>query len=606
MRCLLFVLLLLSGLARGEALLTNTSHRQSVSLNGAWASIIDPYETGYFNYRHEPYDQEQPPSLSAFFMNHHARDKTELVEYDFDQSATLNVPGDWNTQRESLFYYEGTVWFKRSFDDTRGDPQHRLFVYFGAVNYQAEVYLNGHKLGRHEGGFTPFNFEVTSLLRPKANFLVVKVDNRRLIEAVPTVNTDWWNYGGITREVLLIEEPKSFIQDYQIQLKKNSPQTIAGFVQLQGAADGEAVQIEIAELGLVQSLTTHQGYAAFEMASSKIQYWSPESPKLYQVVVATGQQRLRDEIGLRSISTDGPNILLNGKSIYLRGISIHEENPLRGARAFSEADALQALTWAKELGCNYVRLAHYPHNEHMLRLADKLGLLVWEEIPVYWTVDFANAATLKNAKQQLTEAISRDRNRAAVIVWSMANETPPSNARNVFLSRLMEQARALDSTRLLSAALQHHAKDGDAMTQVLDDSIGEKLDIVGVNEYIGWYGGTPQDAARSKWQTPFNKPLVVSEFGAGAVAARHGSRDQRWTEEYQEYLYQQTLLMLESMPNLRGVSPWILADFRSPKRLLPGVQDGWNRKGLISNTGLKKKAFFTLREFYDKKALEYR
>ena len=606
MRYLLFVLLLLSGLARGEALLSNTGQRQSVSLNGAWASIIDPYETGYYNYRHQAYDQEQPPSLSAFFMNHHARDKAELVEYDFDQSPTLNVPGDWNTQRESLFYYEGTVWFKRSFDDPRGDPQHRLFVYFGAVNYQAEVYLNGHKLGRHEGGFTPFNFELTSLLRPKANFLVVKVDNRRLIEAVPTVNTDWWNYGGITREVLLIEEPKSFIQDYQIQLKKNSPQTIAGFVQLQGAADGEVVQIEIAELGLLQSLTTHKGYAAFEITSDKIHYWSPQAPKLYEVVVQTASQRLRDDIGFRTISTRGPDILLNGKSIYLRGISIHEENPLRGARAFSQADALQALTWAKELGCNYVRLAHYPHNEHMLRLADQLGLLVWEEIPVYWTVDFGNPATLKNARQQLSEAISRDRNRASIIVWSMANETPPSAARNAFLLSLMEQARALDSTRLLSAALQHHAKASDPLTQVLDDRIGAQLDLIGVNEYIGWYGGLPSDAPRTSWDIGFDKPVVVSEFGAGAVAGRHGSRDERWTEEYQEYLYQQTLLMLELMPNLRGVSPWILADFRSPKRLLPGVQDGWNRKGLISNTGIKKKAFFTLRGFYEKKELEYR
>ncbi len=606
MRHLLFMLLLLGGLARSEALLINTGQRQSVSLNGAWASIVDPYETGYYNYRHEPYDQEKQASPSAFFMNHHARDQAELVEYDFDQSPTLNVPGDWNTQRESLFYYEGTVWFKRSFDDTRRDSQHRLFVYFGAVNYKAEVYLNGHKLGTHEGGFTPFNFEVTALLRPKDNFLVVKVDNKRLIEAVPTVNTDWWNYGGITRDVQLIEEPNAFIQDYQIQLKKNSPQVISGFVQLQGATDGEAVQIEIPELGLKQSLTTHAGHATFEISAQKIQHWSPRSPKLYQVFIQTKYQRLRDDIGFRTIATRGSDILLNGKSIYLRGISIHEENPLRGARAFSEADALQALAWAKELGCNYVRLAHYPHNEYMLRLADKMGLLVWEEIPVYWTVDFANASTLKNARQQLSEAISRDRNRAAIIVWSMANETPLSDARNAFLESLMERARALDSTRLLSAALQHHAKEGDALTQVLDDSIGAQLDIIGVNEYIGWYGGLPSDAPRTKWDIGFDKPVVVSEFGAGAVAGRHGSRDERWTEEYQEYLYQQTLRMLESMPKVRGVSPWILADFRSPKRLLPGVQDGWNRKGLISNGGVKKKAFFTLREFYEKKELEYR
>lgn len=204
---LFLALLLLPGLACSESLLTNTDHRHRTSLGGTWNYIVDPYETGYYNYRHEPYDQEKEPSNAAFFTNYHARDKSELVEYDFDKSPHMAVPGDW---------------------------------------------------------------------------------------------------------------------------------------------------------------------------------------------------------------TDGPNIVLNGKSVYLRGISIHEENAQRGARAYSEANALVALTWAKELGCNYVRLAHYPHNEHMVRMADKIGLLVWEEIPVYWTVDFASVAALKSAKQQLTEAMTRDKNRAAI------------------------------------------------------------------------------------------------------------------------------------------------------------------------------------------------
>lgn len=116
----------------------------------------------------------------------------------------MAIPGDWNTQKENLFYYEGTVWFKRSFDYTRKE-RNRLFVYFGAINYKADVYLNGIKLGTHEGGFTPFNFEITAVVKPAGNYLVVKVDNKRFREAVPTMNTDWWNYGGITRDVILIQ-----------------------------------------------------------------------------------------------------------------------------------------------------------------------------------------------------------------------------------------------------------------------------------------------------------------------------------------------------------------------------------------------------------------
>lgn len=605
MRKLILTLLLLPALAGAQALLTNVGNRHSTALSGHWNYIVDPYETGYYNYRREPYDQQREASTSAYFMNHHARDKAELVEYDFDKSPTLAVPGDWNSQKDALLYYEGTVWFKRSFDYRMENADKRLFVHFGAVNYKAEVYLNGHKLGVHEGGFTPFNFEVTKLLKPKDNFLVVKVDNTRLRDAVPTLNTDWWNYGGITREVSLIEEPQTFIRDYLVQLKKNDANTLAGFVQLDGAADGEPVEIEIPELGIRQTFTAHNGRADFEIKLAGVSYWSPPSPKLYEVFVSTKQQRLRELIGFRTISTEGPNILLNGKPIFLRGISIHEENPLRGGRAHSQADALQALRWAKELGCNYVRLAHYPHNEHMLRLADQMGLLVWEEIPVYWTVDFSSAAALKSAKQQLGEVIQRDKNRAAVIIWSVANETPPSGPRNRVLSSLIQHSRTLDNTRLLSAALERHEQPGEALTQVLDDRIGEQLDIVAFNQYIGWYGGTPDDAPKAKWIIPFNKPVVMSEFGGDALQGLHGSRDERWSEEYQEYLYQQTLLMVEKIPNIRGVSPWILADFRSPRRMLPGIQDGWNRKGLISNQGIKKKAFFTLREFYQRMALQY-
>lgn len=603
-----FVLLLclqLPSWLQAQVPLTNITHRQTTSLNGAWASIVDPYETGYYNYRREPYDRQDPPSTGAYFMNHHPRDKVELVEYDFDKSPTLQVPGDWNSQRESLLYYEGTVWLRRMFDRKPAHPGNRVFVHFGAVNQRAEVYLNGHKLGAHEGGFTPFAFEVTRWLRATGNFLVVKVDNSRRREGVPTTSTDWWNYGGITRDVTLIEEPATFIRDYVVQLKRDTPDTVSGFVALEGAVDGEPVQLEIPELGVRHTVHTQQGRGTFELRVSGLQPWSPQAPRLYEVWVVTRHQKLRDDIGFRTVQTRGHDILLNGQPVFLRGISIHEENPLRAARAHSEADALQALTWAKELGCNYVRLAHYPHNERILRLADRLGLMVWEEIPVYWTVDFAHPATLANARQQLSEAITRDRNRAAIVIWSVANETPPSPARNGFLRDLIALTRSLDNTRLVSAALEHRSKQGAVNTQVLDDPIGQELDVVAFNQYIGWYGGTPEDAAAATWEVAYDKPVMVSEFGADALAGLHGDAADRWTEEYQERLYRQTVIMLGRVPNLRGVSPWILADFRSPRRVLPGIQDGWNRKGLISSTGVRKKAFYVLRDYYKSVAKQY-
>ncbi|MFZ1751317.1 MAG: glycoside hydrolase family 2 TIM barrel-domain containing protein [Saprospiraceae bacterium] len=599
---LLVIILLIPVALSSQDLIINTKNRNITSLNGDWSYIVDPYENGYYSFHSEVYDQKKGFSPSAFYNNYHTTDKAALVEYDFDSSPVLKVPSDWNTQKENLFYYEGTVWMKKSFDHTLEDNK-RLFIYFGAINYKADVYLNGTKLGVHEGGFTPFNYEISSVVKAKDNYLVVKVDNKRFKEAVPTNNTDWWNYGGITRDVLLIEEENVYIQDYFIQLDKNSSNVIAGYIQLKGQSGDENVAISIPELKIERALQVHKdGKVHFKIEVDKaIQYWSPATPKLYEVSITTRYQTLSDQIGFRTIETKGADILLNGKSVYLRGISIHEE--IYGRRASSQADAEELLAWAKELGCNYVRLAHYPHSEHMLRLADKMGLMVWEEIPVYWTIDFGNKATFDNAKNQLTEVITRDKNRASVIIWSMANETPLSEDRNSFLIQLIKHTKDLDSTRLVSAALLTRSENGVGL---IDDHMGQHFDILAFNQYRGWYGGDLKTAPDMKWITPYNKPIVVSEFGGGAKQGLHGPKEERWNEEYQEYLYQQNLLMIDKIPNIRGMSPWILTDFRSPRRQLPGIQDGFNRKGLISDKGVKKKAFFTLQSFYKKIKLQYK
>lgn len=588
-------------------LMQNSYNRETTSLNGKWHYIVDPYELGYRGYRYMPRDQYDWYDREAFYNNSKPVDKTDRIEYDFDKSGTLKVPGDWNSQAEKLFYYEGTVWYKRSFDYKKANSSNRVFLHFGAINYEAHVYLNGKKLGVHRGGFTPFEFEITEHLTDTGNYLIVKVDNTRKKEAVPTLNTDWWNYGGITRDVKIIEVPQTFIADYKIQLKKGSGSLITGYVQLEGSdKSAQKVQISIPDLGVNKELTTNQnGYAEVSINSKTIKYWSPENPKLYLVQLKAKEDELVDKIGFRTISTQGHDLLLNGKSIFLRGISIHEENPIRGGRAYSIEDARILLGWAKELGCNFVRLAHYPHNENMARLADEIGLLVWEENPVYWTISWDNLETYQTAEKQLKELITRDKNRASVIIWSMANETPRTEKRLEFLRKLTETTRNMDDTRLISAALEKHTLKDQPNTQTIGDPFEEYVDVLSFNQYIGWYDGLPDKCAKTKWLIEENKPVIISEYGAGALQGFHGDSLTRWSEEYQEYLYRETIKMLEQIPQLRGTTPWILADFRSPRRLLPDIQDGWNRKGLISETGNKKKAFYVLRDYYKQKKVEF-
>jgi beta-glucuronidase len=566
-------------------LIANVPGRATQSLNGVWRIIVDPYETG----------------LSArFYEDRKPKDKRDLVEYDFDASPTLNVPGDWNSQRQDLFFYEGIVWYKHAFTYHKREGM-RTFVHFGAANYLARVYLNGTKLGEHEGGFTPFDFEITNTVRDGDNFLIVEVNNVRRADAIPSLNNDWWNYGGLTRDVDLVDVPQTFIRDYFVQLAKGSTTQIAGWVQLDGATQPGRVTIEIPEAQIKQEAATDaSGRGEFKFAV-KLDLWSPERPKLYRVVISSAGSgagdRVEEEVGFRSVETRGTQILLNGKPIFLRGISMHEEAPFRGGRAFSVEDDQTLLGWAKELGCNFVRLAHYPHNENMARVADRLGLLLWEEVPVYWGNDWTNPKTLEVAEEQMRDLVDRDKNRAAVALWSLSNETPISPERTEFLKNMAAYTRTLDSTRLITSAMNHTDRDG-AHVRVLNDPLGQYLDVLGINEYVGWYEGAPEDADHIDAVLHDDKPLIFSEFGAEAPFGNHGDADARWTEEYQVLVYTHQLAMLRRIHSLAGMSPWVLMDFHSARRFLPGVQDYHNRKGLISDRGQRKQAFYVLQKFY--------
>ena len=251
---------------------------------------------------------------------------------------------------------------------------------------------------------------------------------------------------------------------------------------------------------------------------------------------------------------------------------------------------------AKELGCNFVRLAHYPHNEEMVREAERMGFLVWSEIPVYWTIHWENKDTYQNAEQQLCDMIARDKNRCNIIIWSIANETPHSKTRLTFLSNLANKARSLDSVRLIGAAMEKEEVQPGVLT--VNDPLGELLDIISFNEYVGWYDGDSEKCDRVNWTFDTQKPVFISELGGGALYGHHGSPKERFTEEYQEDLYIRHVNMLKRIPGLAGTTPWILKDFRSPRRHVPEIQDDFNRKGLVSDKGQKKKAFFVLQKWY--------
>ena len=566
-----------------SAPLTNLPGRQRRSLNGKWQALVDGYADGISDWK-------------AVWKDRTATGKTQFFEYGFDDSVTLEVPGDFNTQRPELTWLEGSVWYRKSFEYdavARGEGR-RLFVHFGAANYRADVFLNGERLGSHEGGFTPFQFELTGRVKAGENRLLVHVNNERRKDGIPAQGFDWFNYGGLTRDVDLVETPATYIQDYSLQLAPDSLRRVDGWVQLAGAAPRQPVRVRIPELGVdVRAQAGADGRAPLRF-EAPFALWSPSRPKLYRVEVSTPEESLQEDIGFRSIAVRGDELLLNGEPLFLRGVNFHEE--IDGRRAYSEADAQRMLERAKQLGANFVRLAHYPHSEHLVRLADRMGLLLWQEIPVYQGIDFAAAGMQDKLDAMLAEMIGRDRNRAAIIIWGIANETSPGPARNAALSALAQQTRRLDPARLVSAAFYAPGFDGGTLT--VADPLVASLDVVGINEYFGWYTPWPVEPEQAVWK-PFGKPLLITEFGAEARYGRHGADDvaSAWNEEFQAGFYRKQLRMLARIPFLRGTAPWVMTDFRSPVRMHP-FQSGYNRKGLLSERGERKLAWQVIHDYY--------
>jgi beta-glucuronidase len=585
-----------------KTLLVGVDHRSIISLDGDWHYLVD-----------------QPPARALYTAEGKVRDNGYALnthpnidsgahneEYNFATAPTLRVPGDWNTQDPTLFRYEGVIWYQRDFD-FQPKPDTRTFLHIGAANYKSFVWVNQKRICDHEGGFTPYDCEVTAALKPGSNFVVIAVDSTREMDGIPSVGIDWFNYGGLTRDVSLVTLPMKFIDDYDVHLKHESSFSAAnanrltGYVHVEGAAAGTPVTLRITEAGVSTTLETDaEGRAAFDVKATKLELWSPATPKLYKVELASGQDGITDDIGFRDIRVDGTRILLNGKAIFLQGANMHAEAPYRTGRACTDEDVNNIFAFLKDLNANFVRLAHYPHDERMERTADRDGIMIWSEIPLWQHISFDKPEVYAKATSMLNEMIRRDRNKASVILWSVSNETPNNPTRTQFLTNLANEARRLDPTRPITSAILGPHLQGNEMIE--DDPLAKALDVIGQNEYIGWYLMRPEDADNIKWTLP-QKPILLSEFGAEAKQGNHGGEDQRWAEEQQVNVYKHQFVMINKIPQVRGLVPWVLMDFRSPTRNIPKLQDGFNRKGLISEDGKKKQAFYLFQKAYEERSV---
>lgn len=561
-------------------------NRKSKSLNGTWEIIPDPYEE---------FDDRK-----IYKPKNKSRNDIPL-DFNVDDGYSVNIPISWGEAITEFRYYEGWMWHVKKFGWE--DRNERVFLRFGAVNYRAEVWLNGQRLGIHEGGFTPFSFEVTDYLKKEGqNLLVVLVDNKRGKDNIPGIRTDWFNFGGIHRPVELISVPRTFIRNYKFESSLVEDKVKLRIEAWIDGPDGKSeLEFKLPELNLEKELkkTGDSKFTGeFVLPKNKIKLWTTERPNLYDITLSYGRDHVKDKVGIREIKVENGKIVLNGKDVWLRGISMHEEEAGKG-RALSKTDVEKRFERLEQLNCNFARLAHYPHTPQMPRKADEEGILLWEEVPAWQNISFEKEEVRNLHRQQLREMIQRDWNRPSIILWSIANETDPKDEmRNEALREMADYVKKLDSSRLVTAAC--FINENDERERIyIDDPLEDSLDVIGINEYYGWYYGEADDMEKFD-EDPQGTPVVISETGGGARWGKHGSEDERWTEEYQERIYRNQLKAIEQKEQVKGISPWILFDFRTPVRMNE-YQRGYNRKGLMNETGRKKRAFYTLKQFYQEK-----
>ena len=619
-------------------------NREYLSLNGQWKYIVDPMNNGL----------PETSFFGGFPENKTQKDGYELIEYNFDQADVINVPGAWNEQKDELFFYQGSIWLFKKFNFNI-DPNKLNHLYIGASNFSTKIFLNGERVGQFNSGYTAFNFDISDYLIDGENVLLVQINANLSENSVPTKKTDWWPYGGLVGDVLIVNTPKIFIENAYVQISDLQKKQLNFRAKL-NLNKNMNIKLIIDELNLQRSFTTNKNGEIDEFIKFKnIDLWSPDNPKLYNITVKIEGDEIVDQIGFREIKTKGKQIFLNGTPIKFKGISMHAEPIGEKGIAFSRAHFESLVTTSKELNINFIRAAHYPYTRHMAKVCDELGIMLWEEIPVYWNINWTNKQTKEDALNMLSNLVTRDWNRASVVVWSLGNETPFSKDRMTFMNDLKDRLGELDVSRLTSAAIL----SGDAQTFSklisiiakvglekkdltakeryifeeivknvpvpvekllpfeinINDPLANELDLIAYNEYFGWYYtsffsaqiGIRESLLREIMfelmpsfiiRSEFNKPIHISEFGAGA---KHSFKktNQVWSEEYQAKVYLKQLEMLKSNPQVQGISPWILKDFRSMMRPLNNVQDFYNRKGLIDENGNKKQAFSVLSNFYD-------
>ena len=555
-----------------------TTERRQRTLDGQWEFLVDPDDEG----REAGYHESFPSG----------------------EADRLSVPSSWNAHREYADYV-GPAWYRRTFETREASS---LYFTFHGVAHEATVYLDGEEIASHLGSYTP----ITALARDLdagEHELVVRADNTRTETTLPHDGVDWFPHGGIHREVVVETVPDVYVRDLAVEYDLYGDEaTVEAEVTLHNVGPKPAepdLSVSVGDASVSESVEVYgmdATTATLVLDVDAIDRWSPDDPTLYDVEARlSGEQAderdgdvfeddLRDRVGFREVTTDGREILVNGEPVEIAGVNRHEDHPEWGSAQplrIQERD----LDLVRRAGCTAVRCSHYPNHPRFLDLCDEAGILVIEEIPM-WGVDASKTtATQERAQRALIEMVERDRHHPSIFAWSLSNECENDAATVVDATRQLKwAAEGVDGSRLITVASNTDFEGGT-------DGVFELCDFLSVNAYWGWYrdgdwGEFLDDIADEYGE----KPIVVTEFGAGAVPGDRTHEGRKWSESYQADLLGDCVDLFRDRDDVAGFTVWQFCDtLTNPDQAMTRPRTR-NNKGVLDEYRRPKEAYHVLRD----------
>lgn len=549
---------------------------------------------------------------------------------------SIAVPGSWNDQFTDSRDYMDMVWYETESYIPSNWKGQSIFLRVGSAVYATKIWINGIPLGQHEGGHLPFAFEINSSIKWNAkNRITIQVENIMKTNRVPTGNVtqgsfqnfpasnyDFFPYAGLNRPVWLYSVPAdASIRDVTVKTNfQGSTGVMNVKVEEKGSVSKGKVIITGTNTVIETSITFKNGVALASIKIPNVRLWSTEDPYLYSVVVTLGDGAIKDryalETGVRTIAADDKHILLNGKPIFLKGFGKHEDFPIFG-RGSAYPVIVKDFALLKWIGANSFRTSHYPYDEEYYNMADREGILIIDEIPAVGMFFNGDSTEVEQRQAQcrryVEEVYNRDKNHPSVIMWCVANEPSP----NAAIGSSSDDNKSEDlGYKCLSELIQKFKKvDDTRLTIFVGVMMGpinwlSLSDVICVNRYWGWYTNTGDIKGGAnilskeidRYHKKFQKPVMVTEFGADTYPGMHTEQPEMYTEELQVQFIKAYLDVADSKDFVTGMHVWNFADFKTSQNLIRF--GGYNMKGVFTRDRKPKEAAYYLRSRWNKDAKE--